>query len=135
MAEQESIHPNMTITIPETTNGLAFAENIQRQLITSYLFTGKMPQDTKEQALLIKLLGDMSKQELTKMRLDIDKQGVSANEQLAREIAKFAAGLGGGNPFEDKSAAPNPEKAPTPDLTQLPNLDIPEGEMDLTPRS
>ena len=94
-----------------------------------------MPTDTKEQALLIKLLGDMSKQELTKMRLDIDKQGVSANEQLAREIAKFAAGLGGGNPFEDKSAAPNPEKAPTPDLTQLPNLDIPEGEMDLTPRS
>lgn len=135
MAEQESVHPSMTITLPETTNTLAFAENIQRQLITSYLFTGKMPQDTKEQALLIKLLGDMSKQELTKMRLDIDKQGVSANEQLAREIAKFAAGLGGGNPFEDKSAAPNPEKAPTPDLTQLPNLDIPEGEMDLTPRS
>ena len=125
----------MTITLPETTNTLAFAENIQRQLITSYLFSGKMPTDTKEQALLVKLLGDMSKQELTKMRLDIDKQGVSANEQLAREIAKFAAGLGGGNPFEDKSAAPNPEKAPTPDLTQLPNLDIPEGEMDLTPRS
>nr|UVX43104.1 MAG: hypothetical protein [Bacteriophage sp.] len=135
MAEQESVHPSMTITLPETTNTLAFAENIQRQLITSYLFSGKMPTDTKEQALLIKLLGDMSKQELTKMRLDIDKQGVSANEQLAREIAKFAAGLGGGNPFEDKSAAPNPEKAPTPDLTQLPNLDIPEGEMDLTPRS
>lgn len=135
MAEQESIHPSMTITLPETTNSLSFAENIQRQLITSYLYSGRMPTDTKEQALLIKLLGDMSKQELTKMRLDIDKQGVSANEQLAREISRFAAGLGGINPFEDKTVQPTEDKAPTPDLSQFPAIDIPDGEMDLTPRS
>lgn len=135
MAEQESVHPKMVITVPETVNTLAFAENLQRQLITSYLFEGHLPTDTKEQALLIKLLGDMSKQELTKMRLDIDKQGVNANEQLAREIATFAAGLGSINPFENKSATPTDAKAPVPDLTQLPSIDIPDGEMDLTPRS
>jgi len=126
--------PRAQVLIPDVADPLGFAEALQRRLIVAYLHDGSMPMDVKEQALLIKLLGDMSKQELTKRRLDIEDKGANANQEMAKAMASFATTLAGKNPFENPDAVPDATKVPKFDSSSVDEFEILDSEMDLTPK-
>lgn len=136
--ESKPIPPELQINIPELDQStiLDMTTQVRYQMLRQYMPNGQLPKDPKEAALVIKLLDGMDKQDLTKKRLDIEKEGVGVNSDIAKAGLALVRQLSRGNnanPYEQPGGAAV-AGAPTLDTNFTKDIVVSEGEKSLTPR-
>lgn len=136
--ERKPIPPELQIHIPslEECAVLDMTTQVRYQMLRQYMPEGQLPKDPKEAAIVIKLLDGMDKQDLTKKRLDIEKEGIGANSDVAKAALALVRQLSGGNnanPYEQPQGA-GMRGAPTLDLNQTKDIVVSEGEKSMQPR-
>lgn len=137
--ESKPIPPELQINIPELdlSTILDMTTRVRYQMLRQYMPEGQLPKDPKEAAIVIKLLDGMDKQDLTKKRLDIEKEGVGVNADIAKAGLALVRQLSAGknaNPYEQPVAGGNVAGAPTLDTNFTKDIVVSEGEKSLTPR-
>lgn len=136
--ERKPLPPGLDIVVPDLTseNVLDLTQQVRIQMLKQYLYTGQLPQDAKDAAIIVKLLGDMDKQDLSKKKLVIDEKSVGVNSEVAAAAINLVRQLGGSgaDPYANTSPTSAPRGAPVFDSHQAGNVTVNPGETDLAPR-
>ena len=112
---------------------LSFTQSIRVKMVNSITADGKnIPTDPKDRATLLKALGDMDYQELSKQKLAQDKDMGSAAQKVTAEIANFVMSLGSGM-VQRPMVSDTPVEKERPRLPDtIPSPKLVDGETDIT---
>lgn len=115
---------------------LKFSQRIRKKVVNHLTGNGeKMPDDPKEQMVLLATLSDMDRQALTKKRIAGDNANAESDRQASVAIASMYAQLGTRSPFEVKDAKPidgESREAKVPSVPdKLADVTLVPGELDV----
>ncbi len=83
----------------EDDNLIHFAQRMRKKLVTKLAEGGVIPEDPKEQMLMLQALGDMSHTALTNKRIKTAKESAKSDRETAIMVAKIAGQLQGRDIF------------------------------------
>lgn len=99
---------------------LDFAQGVRKTIVTGMLVDGKIPQDTKEVALLASVLNDMSGSAMQKKRLGAQQREADQTAAARMFVAQVMAEAGNTSPFlvpkDKRSVIEHGAPAPLPEL-------------------
>ena len=136
--ERKGVPEGLHIQVPDLTseNVLDLTQRVRIQMLKQYLHTGELPEDPKDAAIVVKLLADMDKQDLSKKKLVIDEKNVGVNSEVAAAAIALARKLGGSgaDPYATTTTTVAPRAVPTFDAGKAGDVKVNPGETDLSPR-
>lgn len=137
--ERKGVPEGLHINVPDLAgdNVLDLTQRVRIQMLKQYLHTGQLPADAKDAAIIVKLLGDMDKQDLSKKKLVIDEKNVGVNSEIAAAAISLVRQLGGSkaDPYAITGDIGRSSGPPTLDLNKTKDVHINPGETDLVPRN
>jgi hypothetical protein len=136
--ERKGVPESLYIQVPDLTsdNVLDLTQRVRIQMLKQYLHTGQLPEDPKDAALVVKLLADMDKQDLSKKKLVIDEKSVGANSELAAAAINLVRQLGGskGDPYAVTGTTLGSTPMPAFDNSKAGDITVKPGELEAAPR-
>ncbi len=137
--ERKEISPELKITVPElkSESVLDLTMKLRHDMLRQYLADGQLPTDAKDASIIIKLLDGMDKQDLTKKRLDIERDNASANSEIAKaalDLSRRLSGESNANPYERPVSGAVVSTLPKLDVSLTQDIHISEGEKADSPR-
>lgn len=111
---------------------LNFTQSMRVKMVNSITADGKsIPSDPKDRMTLLKALGDMDHQALSKQKLAQDKDMGTAAQKVTQEIAQFVMSLGNGL-AQRPMISETPIEKPRPQLPDsVPRPKLVDGETDI----